>query len=203
MIKELIRSNNSWLWWSTNFRRDEINFFEGIPESKRKEIYEIAKKIKIIFYYTNYGNLWEDVKVEDPLFYRTYYSTIEFARCGESFAMPSTKQVMFIVAKIMNRMGMLNIENNEDDEKYISYFQYYISDKQIILKILEAKDDELKVDVSINGKKIINNKTAVPCIRNKRHYLQIANNYFLSCPCWEYIYGRLKEKGALQKDNAL
>lgn len=106
MLKQIVRSNNNWLWAAKNF--SSLDLFEGISNKKRQEIYNATVTIKNTLFETDFEEIPENF--ETLLIGRMYESIRRYAYRYHSLnhpLMPSTEEAMFIIAKILYRTAYI------------------------------------------------------------------------------------------------
>ena len=110
MLKQVIRSNNNWLWGASNF--SNIDLFEGISNKTREKVYNAAVAVKNTLFETDFQEAPLSLSVVNPIMYRIYESVRGYANRYNSLdhaIMPSTKEAMFIVTKILCRTQYLKV----------------------------------------------------------------------------------------------
>ena len=107
MLKQIIRSNNGWLFMASQF--SDLDLFQGLSSKTRKKLYDCAITVKNVLFDTEFEPAPDYVLEENPLMYRIYEAIRNYACVhGEGwYNMPSTKEAMFIVAKVFYREGIL------------------------------------------------------------------------------------------------
>ena len=110
MVKQVIKSNNNWLFMATNFC-PELDLFEGISQEWRKKIYECAISVKNALFETDFQEAPESLASANPIMYRIYEAVRGYATNPNTawYNMPSTKVTMFIVTKVLYRTKHLQV----------------------------------------------------------------------------------------------
>ena len=90
----------------------ELNLFEGLSQELRKKVYNAAVAVKNTLFETDFQEAPLSLSVVNPIMYRIYESVRGYANRYNSLdhaIMPSTKEAMFIVTKILCRTQYLKV----------------------------------------------------------------------------------------------